>query len=107
MGIIYIALSFAAVAFFMGLPSGTINPGILASITMRCRASHAQFDLTNYGSSLCKTSLAAGAVTTIAVFPIGRLALKEEDILEVHQSLSGLRQASFPGWVGFSLICLL
>ena len=44
MGIIYIALSIAAVSFFMGLPIGTINPGILASITMGRRASHVQIN---------------------------------------------------------------
>jgi hypothetical protein len=58
-GIIYIALSIAAFTFIVGFPIGTINLGILAGIIKGRRASHAQFDLTNYGSSLCKTSLAA------------------------------------------------
>ena len=107
MGIIYIALSIAAVAFFMGLPVGTIILGILAGIYMGRRACHAQIDLTMDESSLRKTSLAAGAVTSMAAFPIGLLALNEDDILEMLQSLLGIWQLNFRGWAGFTLIGLL
>ena len=107
MGIIYFAFSIAAVAFFMGFPVGTIILGILAGIYMGRRACHAQTEMNIDQSLLRKTSLTAGTITAIAAFPIGLLALQEDDILKMLQSLSGIQQASFQGWEGFMLISIL
>ena len=110
MGLIYLGLSIAAVAFFMGLPVGTIILGTLAGIYMGRRARHAQAFLTKVTQTLRKTSVAAGAVTAMAAFPIGLLALGEKDILEMLHRLLGIQQASIQGWAGFvlvSLLCLL
>lgn len=105
--ILYLGLSIIAVAFFMGLPVGTIVLGITAGVYMGRRESHAHIDGINAVPTLRKTALVAASVTAMAALPIGILVLNEQDILKILENLSGLNQASLRGFAGFTLIGLL
>jgi hypothetical protein len=105
--ILYLGLSIVAVAFFMGLPVGTIALGTIAGIYMGRRASHAHIDWINAVPTLRITALIAASVTAMAALPIGILALNEQDILKMLENLSGINQASLRGAAGFTLVVLL
>jgi hypothetical protein len=107
MSIIYLCLCIVAVAFFMGLPAGTIVLGIAAGVYMGRRENHVHIDGINAIPTLRKTALITASVTAMAALPIGILALNEQDILIVLENLSGLDQASIRGFAGFTLIGLL
>jgi hypothetical protein len=104
--ILYLGLSIAAVAFFMGLPAGTIVLGIAAGVYMGRRERHVHTDWINAIPTLRKTALITASVTAMAALPIGILALNEQDILAMLENLSGLPQANLRGFAGFTLIGL-
>lgn len=105
--ILYLVLSIFAVAFFMGLPVGTIVLGTIAGIYMGRRASHVHTDWITTVLSLRKTALITASVTVMAALPIGILALNEQHIFKMLENLSGLNQASLRGIAGFILIAIL
>jgi len=105
--ILYLGLSIVAVAFFMGLPVGTIALGITAGVYMGRRENHVHIDRVNVVRTLRKTAFIAASITAMAALPIGILALNEQDILRMLENLSGLNQSSLRGLAGFTLIGLL
>ena len=107
MAILYLGLSIVAVAFFMGLPAGTIALGIAAGVYMGRRERHVHIDGVNAIPTLRKTALIAASVTAMSALPIGILALNEQDVLIMLENLSGFNQASLRGFAGFTLIGLL
>ena len=105
--ICYLGLCIVAVAFFMGLPVGTLALGIIACVYIGRRECHAHTDWKEALPTLRKAALTSAGVTTMAALPIGVLALDEQDVLDMLGSLSGLGQVSLQGWAGFTLIGLL
>ena len=91
----------------MGLPLGTFALGIIASIYMGRRERRTHFNLNEALPTLRKTALITAAVTTLAALPIGLLALNEQNILTMLETLSGCSQVSLRGYAGFALIGLL
>ena len=105
--ILYLALSVLAFASFMGLPVGTIAIGTLAGVYMGRRASHAHTGRSRTIPALRATALVTALVTALAALPIGLLALREKDILENLERISGISRTSLQGAVGFALIIFL
>ena len=106
-GIVYLCLCIAAVAFFMGLPIGTLALGIAVGVYAGRKERHVRGNRTSVVPTLRKTALMAASVTTMAALPIGILALNEQDILAMLATLSGLSQADLRGYAGFALVGLL
>lgn len=104
---LYLGLSFVAVALFMGLPVGTLAIGAIAGAYMGRRANQVHGDRDVAVLSLRKTALVTASVTGAAALPIGILALGEQDILGLLESLSGMGQASLQGVPGITLIAIL
>jgi len=105
--VLYLGLSIVAVAFFMGLPIGTITIGTIAGIYMGRRMSHVHADWITVVHVMQKTALITASITVMGTLPIGLLALNEQDILDMLKRLSGFGQSSLQGIVGFTLIIVL
>lgn len=105
--VLYIGLSVVAVAFFMGLPIGTITIGTIAGIYMGRRMSFVHADRITAVRVVRKTAFMTASVTVIGALPIGFLALKEQDILTMLEQLPGMSQSSLQGIVGFTTIIIL
>ena len=107
MVILYLCLCIMGVAFFMGLPIGTLASGTIAGIYMGRRISHYSNEWINGALLLRKTALITAMVTTLAALPIGILALNDQDIVNMLGSLSAINQASLKGAGGFIIIAIL
>ncbi len=105
--VLYLSLSIIAVAFFMGLPVGTFVLGIAAGAYMGRRESSIHSDRISVVSTLRKTALMTATVTTMPALPIGILALKERDVLNMLKNLTDLTPTSLRGFSGFAFIALL
>jgi hypothetical protein len=105
--VLYIGRGIIAVAFFMGLPFGTIALGTFAGIYMGRRAKFIHADGITTVLSLQKTALITASFTAMASFPIGILALNEKDVLEMLENFSGIKQANLEGIAGLILITIL
>ena len=104
MGVCYLGLCTVAVAFFMGLPVGTLTLGVVAGVYMGRRESYARDDWSRAAPVLRKTALTVAAVTTVGALPIGILALSQRDVLRILERLSGFDPARLQEWPGFVLI---
>jgi len=105
--IFYLGLCLVAVAFFIGLPIGTFALGIAAGVYAGRRMRFLRLDCSNAVPAIRRTALVAAAVTAMAALPIGILALREEDILKMLETLLGLSQITLHGFTGFMLIGML
>ena len=107
MTVVYLSLSTVAVAFFMGLPVGTIALGVFAGVYVGRRGGHLHIDGISVLPILRKTALVTASITAMTALPIGILALREQDILRMLENLSGIDGASLRGPAGFALISML
>ncbi|MFH1006345.1 MAG: hypothetical protein V1800_02420 [Candidatus Latescibacterota bacterium] len=105
--LLHLGLTPIAVALFMGFPVGTIILGIGAGAAMGRRAHHRHMDEICALLFLRKTACLAASVTTVAALPIGVLALREQHILEMLESVSGVDATRLRGFFGLALIGLL
>ena len=104
---IYLSLCVVAVAFFMGVPIGTLSLGIAAGVYAGRRAHHSKLSPGQLAGALQKVALFAALITTGAAFPIGFLALQEQGIVEWLAGGLGWSALAVQGIPGHGLILLL
>ena len=104
---VYLALSVAAVAFFMGLPVGTFLLGIGVGVYTGRRQHHAHADGGVVSVVLRRAAFLAALVTTATALPIGILALDEESVIRLLENVTGFEAAAVRGSVGLAIVGLL
>ena len=107
MAVVYLSLCVVAVAFFMGLPVGTLVLGIFAGAYIGRREHHRQVNSPQVARSLRRVSLLAALVTAAMALPIGILALNEQHIIALLETNFGLDKTIFQGSTGLKLIGFL
>ena len=105
--VLYLSLCLVAVACFMGLPVGTFALGITAGAYTGRRYRHMQTHNTSVTTALRKAAFLAAFVTTAAAFPIGILALKEQNVLKSLGMIFNFDQASLQGPIGLVIVIFL
>jgi len=107
MATIYAVLCPVAVAFFMGLPVGTLLLGFLAGLYIGRRACHQGRTAQQAKGSFVRTSLLAASLTAGASFLIGLWVLADKSVQDLVHELLGIPAASVYGYPGFILVALL
>lgn len=104
---VYLAMSVVALAFFMGLPIGSLVLGILAGAYVGRRQFHTGGSGSACSKAAHKVGLFAGLVTTAETLPIGLLALDEPSIINFVRSFLGLEESVIAGPLGVTLVAAM
>ena len=103
----YLICSVLAVASFMGVPLGNLALGSLAGVYIGRREHHTARGQEAAARAFNKASLFTAAVTGAEAFPIGLLALNEEEVVQWLQTASGMAPQAVAGLPGIGLIVVL
>ncbi len=104
---VYVALSVVAVASFMGLPVGTFVLGIVAGTYAGRRQHHHAAVPTDANRRIRRAALFAALITAGAALPVGLLALRERNVLQLLASLLRVEEVTVGGAIGIFVIVVL
>jgi len=104
---VYACCSVVAMALFMGLPLGNIALGTLAGAYIGRRCRHSSENGETFSRTAKNAGLFTAGVTGTEAFPIGLLALREDNIVKPLENALGLGRSVVKGPIGVGLIVLL
>jgi hypothetical protein len=104
---IYLFLSLIAVAFFMGFPIGNLILGTAAGLYVGRRSFFATPQMREASTVVRASAIFTAAVTSGESFPIGLMALRDDEIRLWLSALSGLEPPAFAGpWASIIIVLL-
>jgi len=108
--LVYLLWSAMALAFFMGLPFGTIALGAFAGVYVGRKQRHAGANSDAFARGTRNVGLFTALITGAQMLAIGLLALREESLLERFRSVTGLDLAATDALLGTGLaaaVCIV